>query len=181
MGLGRHLGDLTTNRGRCRPWRGSPIDPDFRGLYGNRRGRYTERVQQRIVLSSRNFFAAHLLLLQNFGTQLGRPGTRTQTKHMPVSPAGRGVVSADSPGKAEFGSTYSLRSKDGGGSESWSMSFTCPDLRGSRAKKDNGGLFTKRKILEVSVEFRVEVRWSFHKNTGFLLYMVFSPNSLLSI
>ena len=38
------------------------------------------------------------------------------------------------------------------------MSFTQPDLRGSRVKKDDGGLFTKWKILEVSVEFRVEVR-----------------------
>ena len=86
----------------------------------------------------------HFLLLQNFGMQVGRPCTRMQTKHVLVGPAGVVVLSAGSPGEVELGSAYSLRSKDGGGLESHSMSFTRPDLRGSRVKKDDGGLFTKQ-------------------------------------
>ena len=62
-----------------------------------------------------------------------------QTKHVPVGPAGRVVVSVDSSGKAELGSVFNLRSKDGGGSESRFMSFTRLDLRGSRVKGDDGG------------------------------------------
>ena len=57
-----------------------------------------------------------------------------------------------------LGSAYSLQSNDGCRSESRSMSFTRLDLRGSRVGKDDRGFFTKRKILEVSIEFRVEVR-----------------------
>ena len=83
--------------------------------------------------------------------QLGRLCTRTQMKHVPVGPA-------DSPDEAELGLAYSLQSNDGGRSESQSMSFTRLDLRGSRVGKDDRGFFTKRKILEVSIEFRVEVR-----------------------
>ena len=77
---------------------------------------------------------------------------------MLAGPAGVVVLSAGSLGEVELGSAYSLRSKDGGGSESRSMSSTRPDPRGSRMKKDDRGLFTRWKILEVSVEFRVEVR-----------------------
>ena len=98
------------------------------------------------------------LLLQNFGTQLGRPCTHMQMKHMPAGPAGVVVLSAGSPGEAGLGSAYSLWSNDGGGSESQSMSFTWWDLRRSRVKKDDRGRFMKRKVLEVSIEFRVEVR-----------------------
>ena len=83
-------------------------DHDLWGLCRNGQGRYTESVQQRIVLSSRNFFAARFLLLQNFGTQVGSPCTRMQTKHMPVGPAGRVVVSVDSSGEAELGSVFNL-------------------------------------------------------------------------
>ena len=120
-------------------------DHDLWGLCGNGRGRYTESVQQRIVLSSRNFFAARFLLLQNFGTQVGSPCTRMQTKHVPVGPAGRVVVSVDSSGEAELGSVFILQSKDGGGSESQFMSFTRLDLRGSRVKGDDGGFLRNRR------------------------------------
>ena len=78
-----------------------------------------------------------------------------QTKHVPASVV---VLSASSLGEAELSLEYSLQSNNGGGSESHSMSFTQSDLRGSRVKTDNRGLFTKQKILEVSIEFRVEVR-----------------------
>ena len=87
---------------------GIPGDHDLWGLCGNGRGRYTESVQQWIVLSSRNFFAVRFLLLQNFGTQVGSPCTRMQTKHVPVGPAGRVVVSVDSSGEAELGSVFNL-------------------------------------------------------------------------
>ena len=103
-----------------------------------------------------------------------------QTKHVPVGPAGVVVLSAGSLGEVELGSAYSLQSKDGGRLESRSISFTWPDLRGSRVKT-MGDFLRNRMILEVSVEFRVEVRSLFHENTSFLLYMVFSPNSLSSI
>ena len=63
---------------------------------------------------------------------------------MLVGPAGVVVLLAGSPGEVELGLAYSLQSKDGGGLESRSISFTRPDLRGSRVKKDDGGLFTKR-------------------------------------
>ena len=82
---------------------------------------------------------------------------RTQTKHIPAGPAGMEVLSASSLGKGKLGSAYSLWSNNRGGSESRSMSFTRPDLRGSRVTR-RIGTFTKQKILEVSVEFRVEVR-----------------------
>ena len=81
------------------------------------------------------------VLVQNLSTQLGSPCTRTQTKHMPANPTGVVVLSASSPGEVELGSAYSLQSNDGGGSESHSMSFTWPDLRGSREKEDNRGLY----------------------------------------
>ena len=67
-----------------------------------------------------------------------------QTKHVPVGPAGGVVVSVDSPGEAELSSVFNLRSKDGGGSESRSMSFTQLDLRGSRVKGDDGGFLRNR-------------------------------------
>ena len=81
---------------------------------------------------------ARFLLLQNFGMQLGRLCTHMQMKHVPASVV---VLSASSLGGAELGSAYSLWSNNGGGSESHSMSFTWPDLRGSREKEDNRGLY----------------------------------------
>ena len=68
-----------------------------------------------------------------------------QTKHVPVGPAGGVVVLANSLGEAELSSVYNLQSKDGGGSESHSMSFTRLDLRGSRAKEDDGGFLRNRR------------------------------------
>ena len=70
--------------------------------------------------------------------QLGRPCTRTQTKHVPVDPASVVVLSASSPDEAELGSAYSLRSNDRGGSESRSISFTRLDLRESRVGRTIG-------------------------------------------
>ena len=67
------------------------------------------------------------------------------------------ALSAGSLGKAKLSLVYSLWSNDGGGSESHSMSFTQPDLRGSRVTRTIG-TFMKQKILEVSIEFRVEAR-----------------------
>ena len=105
-----------------------------------------------------NFFVACFLLLQNFSTQLRRPCTCMQTKQVLAGPASVVVLLAGSLGEVGLGSAYSLWSNDRGGSESCSMSFTWWDLRGSRVKKDDRGLFMKQKILEVSIEFRVEVR-----------------------
>ena len=81
----------------------------------------------------------------------------TQTKHILASLASMEVLLAGSLGRGKLNSTYSLWSNDGGGSESHSMSFTRPDLRGSRVTRTIG-TFTKQKILEVIIEFRVEVR-----------------------
>ena len=81
----------------------------------------------------------------------------TQTKHVPAGLAGMEVLSASSLGEAKLSSAYSLWSNDGGGSESRSMSFTRPDLRGSRVTSMIG-TFMKWKILEVSIEFRVKIR-----------------------
>ena len=64
-----------------------------------------------------------------------------QTKHVLAGLAGVVVLSAGSPGEAELGSAYSLRSNDGGGSESRSMSFTRSDLRGSRIRRTIGDFY----------------------------------------
>ena len=58
---------------------------------------------------------------------------------MPVGLAGVVVLSAGSPDEAELSLAYSLQSNDRGGPESRSMSFTQPDLRGSRVGKGDRG------------------------------------------
>ena len=64
-----------------------------------------------------------------------------QMKHVLADLTSVVVLLAGSPGEVELGSAYSLQSNNGGGSESRSMSFTQPDLRGSRAKEDDRGLY----------------------------------------